>query len=109
MKAQAVIELYSTAKKIVTQADGSVAAYDASGNAITLDLNSITIKEAELKAAYELDKLRAERDRLLAETDYWMFSDTATATQAQLDYRQALRDITNSATSLDDVIWPTKP
>jgi len=24
-------------------------------------------------------------------------------------YRQALRDITDSATSLEDVVWPTKP
>jgi len=30
-------------------------------------------------------------------------------TAAQTAYRQALRDITNSATSLDDVTWPTKP
>ena len=53
--------------------------------------------------------LRKHRDRLLAETDYWMFSDTTTATQAQLDYRQALRDITDTYTSLNDVVWPTKP
>ena len=32
-----------------------------------------------------------------------------TMTSAQTTYRQALRDITNSATSLDDVTWPTKP
>ena len=25
------------------------------------------------------------------------------------DHRQALRDITDSYTSLDDVVWPTKP
>ena len=28
---------------------------------------------------------------------------------AMKTYRQALRDITDSATSLDDVTWPTKP
>jgi len=28
---------------------------------------------------------------------------------AMTTYRQALRDITSSATSLDDVTWPTKP
>lgn len=53
--------------------------------------------------------LRKERDRLIAETDYWMLSDTTDVTQAQLDYRQALRDITQLYASLDDVIWPTKP
>ena len=38
-----------------------------------------------------------------------LLSDTADATSAQTTYRQALRDITKSATSLDDVTWPTKP
>lgn len=109
MKAQAVIELYSTAKKIVTQADGSVAAYDASGNAITLDLVSIATKEAELLAAYKLEQLRTERNRLISETDWWDASDTPTMTAAQTTYRQALRDITDNYSSLDDVVWPIKP
>jgi hypothetical protein len=75
-------------------------------------------EEAELNAhekltfdaepAQNLEKLRFERDRLLAETDWWAGSDL-TMTQAQADYRQALRDITDNATSLDDVTWPTKP
>ena len=60
------------------------------------------------KPTIDLGKLRAERDRLLTETDWWAGSDL-TMTQAQTDYRQALRDITDNATSLDDVTWPTKP
>jgi hypothetical protein len=53
--------------------------------------------------------LRAHRDRLLAQTDYWIFSDTSKASEAQLEYRQALRDITDQYTSLDTVVWPVKP
>ena len=41
-------------------------------------------------------------------TDWWASSDL-TMTDAQKTYRQALRDITKSATSLDDVTWPNKP
>ena len=52
--------------------------------------------------------LRAERDRLIAATDWWAGSDR-TMTDAQTAYRQALRDITDSASSLDDVTWPTAP
>jgi len=52
--------------------------------------------------------LRAERDRLIAATDWWASSDL-TMTAEQTAYRQALRDITDTATSLDDVTWPTKP
>ncbi len=55
-----------------------------------------------------LQFLREERNRRLVESD-WMVLPDRTATQAQLDYRQALRDITDSATSLDDVTWPVKP
>jgi len=52
--------------------------------------------------------LRSVRDSMLAETDWWVLPDR-TPTQAQLDYRQALRDITLSYSSLDDVVWPEKP
>lgn len=65
-------------------------------------------KAAELEAAEPLRLLRAERDRLIAETDWWASSDL-TMTPEQSAYRQALRDITNSYTSLEDVVWPVKP
>lgn len=63
---------------------------------------------ADGQADRDLAALRFERDRLISETDWWAGSDL-TMTQAQIDYRQALRDITDSYTSLDDVVWPTKP
>tara|TARA_E500000178_G_scaffold66602_1_gene63813 strand:- start:2005 stop:2208 length:204 start_codon:yes stop_codon:yes gene_type:complete len=65
--------------------------------------------EMSLTAEQKLTELRAIRNIKLGETDHWALSDTATMTQAQTDYRQALRDITDNATSLDDVVWPTKP
>ena len=68
----------------------------------------VNAKVAELTAAEPMRLLREERNRRIAETDWWASSDL-TMTQAQTDYRQALRDITDSATSLDDVTWPTKP
>lgn len=72
-------------------------------------------KKQELIDAEPLRLLRAERDRLIAETDWWASSDL-TMTQAQIDYRQALRDITTTQTpavdangNLTGVTWPTKP
>jgi len=59
-------------------------------------------------AVVALAMLRQERNSKLTETDYLALSD-ATLTSAMSTYRQALRDITSSATSLDDVTWPTKP
>ena len=60
------------------------------------------------QADRDLEELREKRNTLLAETDWWASSDL-TMTSAQTAYRQALRDITDNATSLDDVTWPTKP
>jgi hypothetical protein len=71
--------------------------------------SEIEAKRTELYAKDKLQELRIERNKLLAETDHWVLSDTADATSAQTAYRQALRDITDNATSLDDVSWPEKP
>ena len=68
----------------------------------------VSAKKDELTAAEPMKALRAERDRLIAQTDWWASSDL-TMTAEQTAYRQALRDITETATSLDDVVWPTKP
>jgi hypothetical protein len=70
--------------------------------------DAINAKIDELKAAEPMRLLREERNRLIAETDWWASSDL-TMSSAQTKYRQDLRDITKTATSLDDVTWPTKP
>jgi hypothetical protein len=59
-------------------------------------------------AEVQLDELRAERNRRIAETDWWASSDL-TMSPEQIAYRQALRDITETYASLEDVVWPQKP
>lgn len=89
---------------------------DANGSAIESDDTStwgvtwaqVSAKKDELVAAEPMRLLRVERDRKLAETDWWAMSDR-TMTDAQTTYRQALRDVPANYTSLDDVVWPTKP
>jgi len=49
-----------------------------------------------------------ERNKRLADTDFLAMSDQ-TLSSEMTTYRQALRDITTSATSLNDVSWPEKP
>ena len=65
--------------------------------------------------AVELDTamntLRTKRNTLLAETDYLALSDQTLSTEMST-YRQALRDITNGITTVEqanNVTWPTKP
>ena len=71
--------------------------------------SAIETKRNELYAEDRLNELRQHRNAKLAETDHWALSDTDAMTQAQTDYRQALRDITKTYSNLDDVVWPTKP
>lgn len=52
--------------------------------------------------------LRAERDRLLADTDWWVLPDR-TASAEQLAYRQALRDLPATTSDPTNPVWPTKP
>jgi len=68
----------------------------------------ISAKKTELENNESLKLLRMHRNSKLAETDWWVLPDR-TATDEQLAYRQALRDITDTYSSLDDVVWPTKP
>jgi len=57
--------------------------------------------------------LRSKRDRLLASCDWVMISDSPIADKTAWEtYRQSLRDITNSLSTVDDVnnvTWPNKP
>jgi len=69
---------------------------------------TVSAKKAELDAAEPMRLLRAERNRRIAETDWWASSDLTMSTE-RTAYRQALRDITKSYSNLDDVVWPTKP
>ena len=54
------------------------------------------------------DNLRAERNRLLAETDYLALADS-TLTDEMRTYRQALRDLPANTTDPANPVWPTKP
>jgi len=99
--------IYATHLNVVT-VDDTAGAFDANGNQVTLDEALVSAKQAELEAAIPMQQLRAARNQRLANTDWWASSDL-TMTQEQIDYRQALRDITEAYTSLDDVVWPTKP
>jgi len=51
--------------------------------------------------------IRAQRNRLLAETD-WMANSDVTMSDEWREYRQALRDITTQSDP-NDITWPTKP
>ena len=83
------------------------------------DDEGVTHTKAEQEAAYQagLDataatSVRAQRDRLLAETDWIVIMHTERGTNIPAEwelYRQALRDITGQAGFPHQVEWPVKP
>ena len=68
----------------------------------------VKAKADELEAGEPMRLLREERNMRIAKSD-WMANSDVTMSDEWRTYRQALRDITESATSLDDVTWPTEP
>ena len=88
-------------------ADGSAVLSDNPDN-WGVSWTTVSAKKAELDAAEPLKLLRAERNRRIAETDWWASSDL-TMSSVRIEYRQALRDITDTYQSLDTVVWPVKP
>ena len=75
----------------------------------------INSKIAELEAAEPMRRLRIERDRLIALTD-WRFRSDLSPSQAWIDYCQSLRDLPATADpqldergNLVNVTWPEVP
>ena len=107
-KASAILELVPNAEVIIR--DDVVEWITPSVAPVTEE--EIQTKYDELVAAEPLAKLRTERNKRLAETDWVVTMHKELGTNipaAWKTYRQALRDITDDATSLDDVTWPEKP
>tara|TARA_B100000131_G_scaffold305330_1_gene331207 strand:+ start:564 stop:770 length:207 start_codon:yes stop_codon:yes gene_type:complete len=54
------------------------------------------------------DKVRLERNRRLAETDFLALSDNNLSNDMK-NYRQSLRDVPEDNADPDNIIWPAKP
>jgi hypothetical protein len=73
------------------------------GSAITPDDTALI----ECQTAEKWKRVRADRNRKLAETDYLALNDQNLSAE-MTTYRQALRDITTQ-TDPDNITWPSKP
>jgi len=103
-------------KKINSNAEFSVNENDI--NQITWHNGTTPISKADIEAQFpivELDNamstLRAKRNKLLQDTDFYGMSDN-TMSSEMATYRQALRDITSGITTVEQansVVFPTKP
>lgn len=82
-------------------------------------LEEYNAKHAEVSAAFAMNEMRVIRDAKLTECDWVVAKATETGTAVPAEwatYRQALRDLTNTAQPIigelgevTNVTWPTKP
>lgn len=79
---------------------------DANNNVITVQSQADAYQQSLDDA--EAAKVRATRDTLLAETDFYALSDV-TMSAEMTAYRQALRDVPSQAGFPYTITWPDKP
>jgi TPP-dependent pyruvate/acetoin dehydrogenase alpha subunit len=91
--------------------------HNINGNKVQFTAEEEAARDAEEKAwadaapARALANLRAKRNRLLAETDYYALSDV-TMSDDMKTYRQELRDFPagkDTVEKCEEATWPTKP
>jgi len=85
------------------------------------ELSALEADEADAEAGRvdrAMREMRDQRNQKLAECDWWSFADSPTMTEAQIAYRQALRDLPAGVSTppVDDPdamenwpTWPDKP
>jgi hypothetical protein len=71
-------------------------------------VSDLSADESAAKVGAQWDVIRAERNKLLAESDWTQLPDAPVDAAAWASYRQALRDITTEANPFA-VIWPESP
>ena len=104
--------------KINPNAQVSVNGDDINTCEITWHNGTTPISKADIEAQFSIvefdmamEDLRAKRNKLLKDTDYYALSDNTLSTD-MANYRTQLRDITNGLTTVEDVnavTFPTKP
>lgn len=74
------------------------------------------LKDIKTAAEVEAERLeslasaaRAKRDTLIKETDFYMLPDYPAVPQGIVEYRQALRDITEQGGFPHSIDWPVMP
>ena len=81
--------------------------FNIDGTSETRDQTTEELNSRTSDAVSNSEKMRTQRNNLLAETD-WMAGSDYTMTDAWKTYRQALRDLP-AADGFPDVDFPTKP
>jgi hypothetical protein len=85
------------------------------GSNVPVPSNLVGLTDAQVQAIVAeeaLDQLRQYRDKKLVESDWTNVQDspiTGSKLTEWQTYRQSLRDITDTYSNIQEVVWPTKP
>ena len=71
-------------------------------------VSDLSADESAAKVGAQWDVIRAERNKLLVESDWTQLPDAPVDAAAWATYRQALRDITDQANPFA-IVWPESP
>ena len=74
-----------------------------------MNLRSIFDTDDTLPSEWLIERMRGQRDRLLAESDWTMHSDAPTDKTAWSTYRQALRDFPTTWEPAETADFPEAP
>jgi len=97
-------------RKVTGEDDNGSAIESSDPDDFGVTWTQVNTKKTELTNGEPLKELRRQRNAKLAETDFYALSDVTMSADMK-NYRQALRDITDTYSSVDDdgFTWPTKP
>jgi hypothetical protein len=84
-------------------------AYFVNDHVSTKRVVELTEWEVNQKSERKWGSVRAQRDQLLAQSDWTQVADAPGDKAAWATYRQALRDLPASGSDPDALTWPTSP
>lgn len=73
------------------------------------DIVPMTDQEIQERHEAQANTVRAERNRLLTESDWTQVADAPVDRTAWAGYRQSLRDVTAQAGFPFNIVWPEQP
>lgn len=85
--------------------DGPIGYWVVNNNSITLDTDQEAADILEAKWA----RIRAQRDALLAASDWRAMPDAPTMSADWTNYREALRNLPSTQADPDNVVFPEEP
>ena len=111
MIVKAILKINPNAEVVVSGDDINTCTFEWHNGTTPISKSDIEAQFPAVELDNAMQDLRAKRNKLLQDTDFYGMSDN-TMSSEMATYRQALRDITSGITTVEQanaVVFPTKP